>query len=258
MSNCQLFDVSGKVAIVTGGTRGIGYMIAEGLVKAGVKTYIASRKADACADAERELKKHGEAIAIAADLSAPDAAGGFAAEMLKREPSIHILVNNAGATWGAPFDDFPESGWDKIMDLNVRSIFFLTQQLAPALRAAGSEADPARVINIGSVDGLTSPEMENFSYSASKAALHHLTRHLAKHLGPANINVNVIAPGPFETKMTAQVLKEFGDAIVKAIPRGRTGQASDAVGTAIFLASAASAYITGAVIPLDGGFSTTR
>ncbi len=138
MSDCQLFDVSGKVAIVTGGTRGIGYMIAEGLVKAGVKTYIVSRKADACDNAERELRKHGEAVAIAADLSAQDGADGFAAEMLRREPQIHILVNNAGATWGAPFDDFPESGWDKIMDLNVRSVFLLTQQLALSVAGRGN------------------------------------------------------------------------------------------------------------------------
>lgn len=258
MSNPQLFDVRGKVAVVTGGTRGIGFMIAEGLVKAGVKTYVVSRKADACADAERELRKHGEAFGIVADLADPAAANAFAAQFLQREPKLHLLVNNAGASWGAPFDEFPENGWDKIMDLNARSIFFLTQKLAPALRAAATEADPARVVNIGSVDGLTSPEMENFSYSASKAAVHHLTRHLAKHLAATNINVNAIAPGPFETKMTVHLLKQMGDAITKVIPRRRTGLPSDAAGTVIFLSSAASAYITGAVIPLDGGFSTTR
>lgn len=257
-ANDSLFDIRGKVAVVTGGTRGIGFMIAEGLVKAGVKTYVVSRKAEACADAERALKQHGEAIGLAADLADPVAAHAFATEMLRREPKLHILVNNAGASWGAPFDEFPASGWDKVVDLNVRSIFFLTQALAPALRAAGSDADPARVINIGSVDGLTSPDMNNFSYSASKAAVHHLTRHLAKHLAASNISVNAIAPGPFETKMTAHMLKEAGDAITKMIPRRRTGLPSDVAGTAIFLSSAASAFITGAVIPLDGGFSTTR
>lgn len=256
--NNSLFDVRGKIAVVTGGTRGIGFMIAEGLVKAGVKTYVVSRKAEACADAERALKQHGEAIGLAADLADPAAADAFAAEMLRREPTLHILVNNAGASWGATFDQFPANGWDKVMDLNARSIFFLTQKLAPALRAAGTDVDPARVINIGSVDGLTSPDMDNFSYSASKAAVHHLTRHLAKHLAASNVSVNAIAPGPFETKMTAHMLKEAGDSINKVIPRRRTGLPSDVAGTAIFLSSAASAYITGAVIPLDGGFSTTR
>ncbi|MBZ5794542.1 SDR family oxidoreductase [Burkholderia contaminans] len=253
----QLFDVSGKVALVTGGTRGIGLMIAEGLVKAGVKTYVVSRKADACAIAEAALSQHGEAVGIAADLSDPGAVDALAKEIRDREPALHILVNNAGATWGAPFGEFPEAGWDKVMDLNLRSVFFLTQKLAPVLSAAGTDEDPARVINIGSIDALTSPEMENFSYSASKAALHHLTRHLAKHLSARNIIVNAIAPGPFETKMTAQVLKESGDSILKRIPRHRIGLPSDVAGTAIFLSSAASAYITGAVIPLDGGYSTT-
>ncbi|KFG98126.1 3-oxoacyl-ACP reductase [Burkholderia paludis] len=257
-SHNSLFDVRGKVAVVTGGTRGIGLMIAEGFVKAGVKTYVVSRKTDACEEAERALRQHGEAFGIAADLSDPAAVDVFAQEMLRREPRLDILVNNAGASWGASFDEFPANGWDKIMDLNLRSIFFLTQKLAPALRAAATEGDPARVINIGSVDGLTSPDMNNFSYSASKAAVHHLTRHLAKHLASSDISVNAIAPGPFETKMTAHMLKEAGDAIMKLIPRRRTGLAADVAGTAIFLSSSASAYITGAVIPLDGGFSTTR
>lgn len=256
--SASLFNIEGKVAVVTGGTRGIGYMIAEGLVKAGVKTYVVSRKHDACAEAAASLSAHGTAIGISADLGDPAVAAQFAYTMLEREPKIHILVNNAGASWGAPFGEFPESGWDKVMDLNARSIFFLTQQLAPALRAAATAEDPARVINIGSIDGLTSPDMENYSYSASKAAVHHLTRHLAKHLAVENISVNAIAPGPFETKMTAQMLKQAGDKIVSMIPRRRTGLPSDVAGTTIFLASAASAYITGAVIPLDGGYSTTR
>ncbi|MCE4052278.1 SDR family oxidoreductase [Pseudomonas sp. Au-Pse12] len=254
----SLFDISGKVALVTGGTRGIGLMIARGLVQAGVKTYVVSRKAEACAEAEAELRQYGQAIGIAADLADPLQVDRLAHEIQQREPKLHILVNNAGATWGARFGEFPESGWDKVMDLNLKSIFFLTQKLGALLQAAGSAVDPARVINIGSVDGLTSPDYGNYSYSASKAAVHHLTRHLASHLASVNINVNAIAPGPFETKMTEFMLKSSGDAIAQSIPLRRIGQASDVVGTSVFLASAASAYITGAIIPLDGGFSTTR
>ncbi|MCJ8206417.1 SDR family NAD(P)-dependent oxidoreductase [Pseudomonas sp. RGM2987] len=257
-STNELFNISGKVALVTGGTRGIGFMIAKGLVQAGVKTYVVSRKAEACAAAEEELKQYGEAVGIAADLADQEQLSKLAGEILRREPKLHILVNNAGASWGANFGEFPESGWDKVMDLNLKSIFFLTQALGTALQAAGTDVDPARVINIGSVDGMTSPDFGNYSYSASKAAVHHLTRHLAKHLSTANINVNAIAPGPFETKMTEHMLKVKGDEIIKVIPRRRTGSESDAAGTTIFLSSAASAYITGAIIPLDGGFSTTR
>jgi NAD(P)-dependent dehydrogenase (short-subunit alcohol dehydrogenase family) len=257
-TNNQLFDVTGKVALVTGGTRGIGLMIAKGLVQAGVRTYVVSRNSDACAVAEAELKQYGEAVAIAADLGDPAQLSALADEILAREPKINILVNNAGASWGANFGEFPESGWDKVMDLNLKSIFFLTQKLSSALQAAGSDAAPSRVINIGSVDGISIPEYGNYSYSASKAAVHHLTRHLARDLAHANINVNAIAPGPFETKMTEFVLKKQGDAITKSIPRGRLGIESDIVGTTIFLSSSALAFITGAVIPLDGGFSTTR
>ncbi|MCH4893643.1 SDR family oxidoreductase [Sphingomonas sp. SFZ2018-12] len=258
MNTELLFSVRGKVALVTGGTRGIGYMIADGLVRAGARVYISSRKAEACAQAAAELSAHGEAIAIPADLGDPAGVAAVSTELAAREPKLDILVNNAGANWGAPFESFPQSGWDKVMDLNVRSIFFLTQQLAPLLKAAATPEDPARVINIGSVDGMTCPDYGNYSYAASKAAVHHLTRHLAKHLAAADINVNAIAPGPFPTKMTEVMLRDAGERIFSVIPRRRTGLPSDIAGSVIFLASAASAYITGAVIPVDGGFSTTR
>lgn len=258
MNNQQLFDIRGKVALVTGGTRGIGLMIAKGLVQAGVKTYVSSRKADACSAAEQELLQYGEAVGVAADLSDSSQLQDLVDTISGREKCLNILVNNAGASWGASFDSFPEAGWDKVMDLNLRAIFFLTQKLTPLLRAAATAEDPARVINIGSIDGLTSSVFENYSYSASKAALHHLTRQLALHLAPDHININGIAPGPFETKMTQNVLRDMGDEWLAKIPRRRTGNEVDMAGTMVYLCSPASGYITGAIIPLDGGYSTTR
>lgn len=254
----KLFHIEGKTALITGGTRGIGFMIAQGLVQMGVKTYVTSRKAETCREAEAELRKAGQAYAIPADVADADQVAALAAEISGREDKLHILVNNAGTSWGEPFDRFPQSGWDKVMHLNLGAIFFLTQKLAPLLRNAATSDDPARVINIGSVDGLTAPAVENYPYSASKAAVHHLTRHLARFLAESHINVNAIAPGPFPTKMTEWLLQEHGEEINSMIPRRRTGTPGDAAGAAIFLASPASSYITGAVIPLDGGFSTTR
>jgi NAD(P)-dependent dehydrogenase (short-subunit alcohol dehydrogenase family) len=252
----DLFSVKGKVALVTGGTRGIGRMIARGYVENGVRTYVASRKADACKDTEAELGKLGECIGIPADLGTMAGVKGLVAEIARREGKLHILVNNAGANWGAPLDEFPESGWDKVMDLNLKSIFFLTRDLLPLLRKAGSAADPARVINIGSIDGLHVPILETYAYSSAKAALHHLTRVLARKLAPEHICVNAIAPGPFESQMMKATLDQFGEMIKKQNPRGRIGEAEDMAGTCIFLASRASAYTTGAVIPVDGGIST--
>jgi NAD(P)-dependent dehydrogenase (short-subunit alcohol dehydrogenase family) len=253
----QLFSVKGKVALVTGGTRGIGLMIARGFVENGVRTYICSRKRDACKAAEAELQKLGECVAIPADLATLEGVASVVRELTSRETALHILVNNAGANWGAPIDEFPESGWDKVMDLNLKSIFFLTRDLLPLLRKAGTAADPARVINIGSIDGLHVPTLETYSYSSAKAALHHLTRVLARRLAPDQITVNAIAPGPFESQMMKATLDRFGEMIKKSNPRGRIGEPEDMAGTAIFLASRAAAYVTGAVLAVDGGMSTT-
>jgi len=253
----SLFAVKGKVALVTGGTRGIGLMIARGFVENGVKTYIASRGKEACEKVSAELSKLGTCIGIPADLSTSEGVAALAAEIAAREGKLHILVNNAGATWGAPLEEFPESGWDKVMDLNVRSMFFLTQKLMKQLDAASSKEDPARVINIGSIDGLHASQLETYSYAAAKAAVHHLTRHLAKHVARRNITVNAIAPGPFESKMMAGTLAAMGDQIRASNPRGRIGEPADMAGVAIYLASKAGAYVTGAVIPVDGGISQT-
>jgi NAD(P)-dependent dehydrogenase (short-subunit alcohol dehydrogenase family) len=253
----QLFSVKGKVALVTGGTRGIGMMIARGFVENGVRTYVCSRKADACKQAEAELRKVGECTAIPADLGTREGVATVVREITSREPALHILVNNAGANWGAPIDEFPEAGWDKVMDLNLKAIFFLTRDLLPLLRKAGTPADPARVINIGSIDGLHVPALDTFAYSAAKAGLHHMTRVLAHKLAREHITVNAIAPGPFESQMMKATLDRFGEMIKKQNPRGRIGEPEDMAGTAIFLASRAAAYVTGAVLPVDGGMSTT-
>jgi len=253
----QLFSVKGKVALVTGGTRGIGLMIARGFVENGVRTYVCSRKKDACAEAEAELGKLGECRAIPADLASREGIAQVVGELSGRETALHILVNNAGANWGAPLDKFPESGWDKVMDLNLKSIFFLTRDLLPLLRKAATHADPARVINIGSIDGLHVPILETYAYSAAKAALHHLTRVLARKLAPEHITVNAIAPGPFESQMMKATLERFGEMIKKQNPRGRIGEPEDMAGTAIYLASRAGSYVTGAVLPVDGGSVTT-
>ena len=248
----NLFDVAGKVAVVTGGSRGIGAMIARGFVESGVKTYITARKEEELQATAAELSQLGECIALPSNLRDLEGVAGFAAAIREREPQLHILVNNAGASWGAGIDEFPESGWDKVMDLNVKSLFFLTQQLLPALRSAATADDPARVINIGSVNGVTHSHMNNYSYSASKAAVHHLTRHLGADLAVDNINVNAIAPGFFPSKMTAHLLPHEAE-LAKGIPRGRLGREEDAAGTAIYLSSRASAWVTGNIICLDGG-----
>jgi len=256
-STQDLFDVRGKVALVTGGSRGIGLMIARGLVDGGARVLISSRKTEDCEAAALQLAEHGDCEAIPADVSTQEGASALAAAVRERSDRLDILVNNAGVTWGAPLEEFPQSGWDKVSHTNVEGVFHLTVALLPELRAAATADDPARVINIGSVDGLKVPVMENYSYSASKAAVHMLTRHLARRLASEQITVNAIAPGPFESKMTKFMLgNDEGRAVVEStIPLGRIGTDDDVAGLTIFLSSRAGAYLTGTVIPLDGGYS---
>ena len=257
MTASSLFDIAGKTALVTGGSRGIGLMIAEGFVDAGVKVYISSRKADVVADVAAELSKKGTCIGIPADLATESECRRLADEVAAREDSLDILVNNAGATWGAPLEDFDEAAFERVLALNVKGVFHLTKFLVPLLQKAGTVEEPARVINIGSIDGIQVPQLDTFSYSASKAAVHHLTRHLAKKLAPT-ITVNAIAPGPFESKMMAATLEAFGEQIAANAPLRRIGRPDDMAGAAIYLSSRAGAYLTGAVIPVDGGIATTR
>lgn len=252
-----LFDVAGKVAVVTGGTRGIGLVIARGLLQAGAQVVISSRKGEAVEAAVNELRSLGTVIGVPADVSDAQGVAKLAATVSDRFDKVHVLVNNAGATWGAPVDDFPEAAWEKVLATNVQGVFALTQALLPQLRAAASDEDPARVINIGSVDGIRAPMMENYSYSASKAAVHMLTKHLAKRLAGERITVNAIAPGPFESKMTAFMLasEEGRQAVASTVPLGRIGTDEDIIGLTLLLAGRAGAYMTGTVVPLDGGIT---
>jgi 2-deoxy-D-gluconate 3-dehydrogenase len=258
----DLFSIRGKTALVTGGSRGIGEMISAGFLAGGARVYISSRKAQACEEAAGRLTEAygGECIPLPADLSGMAGVEALAAELSEREPRLDILVNNAGAAWGAPFEDFPEKGWDKVMDTNVKGPFFLIQKLLPLLRAAADAEDPARVINIGSIDGIKTPGFENFSYGPSKAAIHHMTRVLGAKLAPEQITVNAIAPGPFPTWMLSTGVGFGGetegvdwDEVGRTNPRGRVGTPQDVAGLAAFLASRAGAYVVGQVIALDGG-----
>jgi NAD(P)-dependent dehydrogenase (short-subunit alcohol dehydrogenase family) len=251
----QLFSVAGKHVVVTGGSRGIGLMIARGFARAGAHVLISARKADQLAVATEELRADGDVTSVVADVSTRAGAEALAAAVLEWSPTVEVLVNNAGATWGAPIEDFPEDGFDKVLDTNVKGPFYLVAALLPGLRAAATAEDPARVINIGSVDGLRPPLMESYPYSASKAAVHQLTHHLAHRLAPDHICVNAIAPGPFESKMMAFALADEASRAMVAggVALKRIGRPDDMAGAAIFLASRAGSYVTGAIIPVDGG-----
>jgi NAD(P)-dependent dehydrogenase (short-subunit alcohol dehydrogenase family) len=254
----DLFDLTGKVAVVTGGTRGIGLMMARGLLQAGARVYISSRKPEAGDAAVAELSAFGKVVSIPADLSTEDECRRLASVVGEREDELHILVNNAGATWGEPLETFPESAWDKVLDLNLKSPFFLSRAFLPLLEEAATQDDPARIVNVGSIDGLHVPPMHTYSYSSSKAALHHLTRVLARELGPRHVTVNAVAPGPFESKMMAATLDAFGKEIAARAPLGRIGRPDDMAGVVVYLTSRAGSYVTGSVIAVDGGIATTR
>ncbi len=249
----DLFSVAGKVVLVTGGSRGIGEMIAQGFVENGARVYVASRKtADVEATAAR-LAKLGSCIPLTADLGTEAGCRALAAEVAKRESKLDVLVNNAGANWGAPLSEYPDDAWDKVLALNVKGIFSMTRACLPLLEKAQQPGDPARVINIGSIDGIHVPLMETYAYSASKAAVHMLTKTLARRLARQGVTVNAVAPGPFESKMMAATLQNFGDQIRESCPLKRIGEPEDMAGVAIYLASRAGAYVTGVVIPVDGG-----
>jgi NAD(P)-dependent dehydrogenase (short-subunit alcohol dehydrogenase family) len=253
----DLFSVRGKLAVITGGSRGIGEMIARAYIENEARLIISARNAAVCDGLAAELSKTGECVSIPADLSKMEEIERFAAEVAKREPKVDILVNNAGASWGAPFDDFPESGWDKVMDLNVKSIFFLTQKLVKQLEAAGTAEDYARVINIGSIDGQHVSDLETYSYAASKAGVLHMTKMMAKFLAGRHIAVNAIAPGFFPSKMTAAIPADFSKAMQSETPMKRWGNAYDMGGVALFLGSRASGFLCGSVVTVDGGYATT-
>ena len=249
----NLFSLEGRTALVTGGSRGIGRMIAEGFLMQGAKVYISSRKADQCDQTARKLAQSGgDCISLPQDVSTVEGCRALAAAYAERETGLDILVNNAGAAWGAPFDDFPESGWDKVMNLNVKSPFFLTQALHQRLTAAASEERPAKVINTASIDGIRLNPQETYSYHASKAALIYLTRRMAARLIRERIVVTAIAPGAFASEMNRDA-RDHGEAVARRIPSRRIGTAEDMAAAAIYLASRAGDYVVGETIAVDGG-----
>ena len=256
----DLFSLQGRVALVTGGSRGIGRMIAEGFLKRGVKVYISARKAEACDKAAAEMSKLGTCISLPADVSSVAGARALAAKIAEKESRLDILVNNAGAAWAAPFDEFHESGWDKVVNLNLKAPFFLTHALIGLLRAAASDQAthrPAKVINVASIDGISVNPLETYSYAASKAGLIHLTRRMAQRLARDNIVVSAIAPGPFRSEMNTDA-RDNTDRVAKRVPVGRVGVDDDMAGAAIYLASRAGDYVVGTTIVVDGGVSDAR
>jgi len=252
----DLFSLQGRTALITGGSRGIGRMIAAGFLKAGARVYISARKAAACDQTAAELAALGPCVSLPADVSTVEGARALAAAYMAREPQLDILVNNAGAAWGAPFDEFPEIGWDKVVDLNLKSPFFLTQALAAPLRAAG-QTRPAKVINIASIDSVSVNPMETYSYAASKAGLIHLTRRMALRLVKDNILVSAIAPGAFASDMNRDA-RDHGDEVARRVPAGRVGTDDDMAGASIYLASRAGDYVVGSTLVVDGGVTHAR
>jgi NAD(P)-dependent dehydrogenase (short-subunit alcohol dehydrogenase family) len=252
----ELFSLKGRVALVTGGSRGIGRMIAEGFLAQGVKVYISSRKAAACDAAAAEMRALGECISLPADVASVENARALAAEIARREPKLDILVNNAGAAWAAEFDEFPESGWDKVVDLNMKAPFFLTQALLGPLRAA-AKTHRAKVINIASIDGISVNPWETYSYAASKAGVIHLTKRMATRLAREGIIVSAIAPGPFRSEMNVQA-RDHADEVAQRVPAGRVGEPEDMAAAAIYLASRAGDYVVGDTIVVDGGVTLVR
>jgi NAD(P)-dependent dehydrogenase (short-subunit alcohol dehydrogenase family) len=253
----ELFDIAGKRAVVTGGGSGIGTMIATGFVEAGVDVIIASRKEGSLKEVTEDLSRKGDCSYVVADLSTEEGCRGLGAAVAERWDSLDILVNNAGANWGAPLAEQDTTSWHRVLDVNVEGVFHTTKFLLPLLHSAGTAEEPARIINIGSVDGIQVPGFETYAYAASKAAVHHLTRHLAKHLAPT-ITVNAIAPGPFQSRMMRATLDAAGEGMIKMMPLKRIGRPDDMAGPAIFLSSRAGSFLTGAIIPVDGGIATTK
>ncbi|KAG2193765.1 hypothetical protein INT46_004447 [Mucor plumbeus] len=256
----NLFNVQNKIVLVTGGSRGIGEMIATGFVAAGAKVYISSRSEEACEKVAAELnaKGPGKCFSLPANLQKLDEVKRLVEELSKKEDHLDVLVNNAGATWGESFVDFPDDAFDKVLTLNLKRVFSLTQACFDLLSAKSSTESPSSVINIGSVDGIRTPAQETYAYSASKAGLHHLSRHLAGRLGYDGITVNTIAPGPFQSKMMKATLDAFGDIIVAKVPVSRIGSAEDIAGTCIYLSSRAGQYTNGALITVDGGVTVNN
>jgi NAD(P)-dependent dehydrogenase (short-subunit alcohol dehydrogenase family) len=253
----DLFSLKGRIALITGGSRGIGKMIAEGFLRYGAKVYISARKGGALEETATELSAIGPCIPLVVDASGADGAQAMADAYLKHEKTLDILVNNAGAAWGADFAEFPESGWDKVMDLNVKTPFFLTQKLHGALKAGAAKGHLAKVINIASIDGVSVNMQETYSYAASKSGLIHLTKRMAMRLIQDNIAVTAIAPGAFASDMN-RMARDHGDTVAQHIPARRIGTTEDMAGAAIFLASRAGDYVVGSTLIVDGGVAYSR